>query len=259
MARIVQQTTHIQTQPTQIKDPKNTIVICFDLDNTLVHAQIEDEVVYTGFSVERWRAFCQIVKDGFNKQGKQVIFGVVTNKFSGRFGGDEKWVAGLDGICQLDDIMMDVFDGERLESGLMGFLDEKFIYIAISLPKVDALEDIVNKHKIPKENIYLLDDKLQEVCNPVDEAGFNAILVPDEVYHVPCPKYDEDRDKHCRENACINFMYECFCNWGIDFAEYEKLCYKIDHKLHAVDSVSEVSDDEDCSDVASISAGSLGW
>src|ERR1700721_2499349 len=63
------------------------VIIAFDMDDTLVHFWLCMNgygIVYTGFSVKKWRAFCQAIQLVYKAKGKNVIFAAVTSKVISR-------------------------------------------------------------------------------------------------------------------------------------------------------------------------------
>ena len=201
-------------------------IVFLDIDKTLFLSHIRSSVIYTGLSVDRWRAFAEILKaDG-------SLIGIITKKdrcvqpYSGIRNSQGNIFNGLPELSskeigrRYDDVDWCLFNYDKKDKGLRDLLTPELIYYlncGLEGTKGSAMEHAYKNHlreKIPKEAIWLIDDNQFRVKASVEGCGFQFYLVPEAVHRASefCGKL---LNRAQLEKACIEFMLDALTKLGV--------------------------------------------
>jgi len=204
---------------------KASLVIFLDIDNTLFISNYQKDVLYTGLSSMRWRAFLTAIK----RQHPEAIVGIVTNKDRGTsfsrkpnvYNGmppfeEKEIIARYDELCRIL-FGMPSHRGAPIDrrQSLMDLLNPDFIYFldqGAHGTKSAAMEHALREHlgrDFDPQKLWIFDD-CPNVWDDITrhKKKFNLIRIPEEMYEIPVNKYFSlDLPLKVRlEKACVQFM-----------------------------------------------------
>ncbi len=200
-----------------IVQKKEKIIIAFDFDDTLIHSEL-DAAIYTGFSPDRWVAFCEILSQELAKRNKKVIFIGVTfktiNEKTDRLIEEDKdftppLVTADDPEAEFDIVT------ETILKDLAEYIPHSQAYFTQGQKKSTALKHAAERFGVRPENIFILDDQ-EGVVENVTKKGFNAFHVPPIMYQVSFSDWK-------RESACIQFITEILAHFKVAPSHYTEL------------------------------------
>lgn len=225
-------------------------IVFLDIDKTLFLSHIRSSVIYTGLSVDRWRAFVEILKaDG-------SLIGIITKKdrcvqpYSGIRNTQGNIFNGLPELSskeigrRYDDVDWCLFNYDKKDKGLRELLTPELIYYlncGLEGTKGSAMEHAYKNHlreKIPKEAIWLIDDNQFRVKASVEGCGFQFYLVPEAVHRASefCGKL---LNRAQLEEACIEFMLNALAKLGVKLGEVAADLLERIHRRYFIDGLAE--------------------
>lgn len=182
--------------------------VFLDIDNTMILLRKTKEVVYTGYSCDRWRAFIEVL----NSAGYYV--GIMTYKGRGTDGRHYDWgvqekAEDLGTIEKsYDDIASTVLGFGDAKKSIRDLVQDELICFTDGKDKHSMLQAFARERSINLSDIIIIDDKKKDVIKPARAIGITAFHVPKAVYAKQSCRYDS-------EEACIQLMIKVLVTLGL--------------------------------------------